>query len=95
MRQSGYSFRGYRAEVHRQLSKWNPRIKAIPIICTEGLIEIGIHRGTTNGDVFLQFLNERLAPNLLPSDGVNPRSVLIMGMIFCSTLKVLSAIKCS
>ena len=59
MRQSGYSFRGYRAEVHRQLSKWNPRIKAIPIICTEGLIEIGIHRGTTNGDVFLQFLNER------------------------------------
>ena len=59
MRQSGYSFRGYRAEVHRQLSKWNPRIKAIPIICTEGLIEIGIHRGTTNGDVFLQSVNER------------------------------------
>ena len=59
MRQSGYSFRGYRAEVYRQFSKWNPRIKAIPIICTEGLIEIGIHRGTTNGDVFLQFVNER------------------------------------
>ena len=48
MRQCGYSFRGYRAEVHRQLSNWNPRIKAIPIICTEGLIEIGIHRGITN-----------------------------------------------
>ena len=92
MRQSGYSFRGCRAEVRRQLSNWNPRITAIPIICTEGLIEIGIHRGTTNGDVFLQFVNERLVPNLLPFDGVNPRSVVIMGMIFCSTFKVLSAI---
>ena len=88
MRQSGYSFRGYRAEVHRQLSNWNPRIKATPIICTKGLIEIGIHHGTTNGDVFLQFVNERLVPNLLPFDGVNPRSVVIMGMIFCSTFKV-------
>ena len=92
MRQSGYSFRGCCAEVRRQLSNWNPRITAIPIICTEGLIEIGIHRGTTNGDVFLQFVNERLVPNLLPFDGVNPRSVVIMGMIFCSTFKVLSAI---
>ena len=92
MRQSGYSFPGCRAEVRRQLSNWNPRITAILIICTEGLIEIGIHRGTTNGDVFLQFVNERLVPNLLPFDGVNPRSVVIMGMIFCSTFKVLSAI---
>ena len=93
MRQCGYSFCGYRAEVHRQLSNWNPRIKAIPIICTEGLIEIGIHRGITNGDVFLQFnLNERLVLNLLPFDGVNPRLVVIMGMIFCSTFKVLIAI---
>ena len=92
MRQSGYSFRGYRAEVHRQLSKWNPRIKVIPIICTEGLIEIGIYRGTTNGDVFLQFVNERRVLNLLPFDGVNPRLVVIMGMIVCSTFKVLIAI---
>ena len=92
MRQCGYSFRGYRAEVHRQLSNWNPRIKAIPIICTKGLIEIGIHRGITNGDVFLQFVNERLVLNLLPFDGVNPRLVVIMGMIFCSTFKVLIAI---
>ena len=32
MRQSGYSFRGYCAEVRRQLSNWNPRIIAIPIV---------------------------------------------------------------
>ena len=92
MRQSGHSFRGCHAKVHRQLSNWNPRITAIPIICTEGLIEIGIHRGTTNGEVFLQFVNERLVPNLLPFDGVNPCSVVIMGMIFCSKFKVLSTI---
>ena len=63
-----------------------------PIICTKGFIEIGIHCGTTNGDVFLQFVNERLVPNLLPFDGVNPRSVVIMGMIFSCAFKVVSAI---
>ena len=92
MRQFGYSFRGYRAEVRRQHTNWYPRITAIPIICTEGLIEIGIHRGTTNGDVFLQFVNDKLVPNLLPLNGVNPRSVVIMGTTFFSMLKTLSAI---
>ena len=58
----------------------------------EGLIEIGIHRGTTNGDVFLQFINDKLVPNLLPFNGVNPRSVVFMGMTFFSMLKTLSAI---
>ncbi|XP_027045084.1 uncharacterized protein LOC113672937 [Pocillopora damicornis] len=33
---------------------------------------------TTNGDVFLQFVNEKLVPNLLPFNGANPRSVVIM-----------------
>lgn len=51
-----------------------------------------MHCGTTNGDVFLQFVNERLVPNLLPFDGVNPRSVVIMGMIFSCAFKVVSAI---
>ena len=64
----------------RKHTNWHPRITAIPIVCTEGLLEIGIHRGETNGDVFLQFVNEKLVPNLLPFNGANPRSVVIMGM---------------
>nr|XP_058967512.1 uncharacterized protein LOC131794022 [Pocillopora verrucosa] len=74
----GYSFRGYSTKVKRKHTNWHPRITAIPIVCTEGLLEIGIHRGATNGDVFLQFVNEKLVPNLLPLNGANLRSVVIM-----------------
>ena len=39
----------YRAEVRRQHTNWYPRITVIPVIYTEGLIEIGIHRGAWEG----------------------------------------------
>ena len=63
----------------RKHTNWHPRITAIPIVCTEGLLEIGIHRGATNGDVFLQFVNEKLVPNLLPFNG----SVGVIQLFFC------------
>ena len=65
--------------MRRRFSNWGPRITAIPIICTQGIIELEIHRGTTDQDVFLRFVREKLVPNLLPFNGVNPRSVVIMG----------------
>ena len=71
-----YSFCVYLAEIRRKHTSWYPRVTAIPIICNEGFLEIGIHRETTNGDLFLQFVNKKLVPNLL----VNHRSVVIMGI---------------
>ena len=60
---------------------WGPRITAIPIICTEGMIDLGVFQGNVNGATFEDFLDEKLCPNLLPFNGINPRSVVIMGTI--------------
>lgn len=52
---------------------------AIPIICMEGMIEVGIYRGIVDGARFEEFVDQKLCPNLLLFNGVNPRSVVIMG----------------
>ena len=45
-----------------------------------GLMDVGLYRGHVNEVTFLDFVTlDVLAPNLLPFDGVNPRSVVIMG----------------
>ena len=54
---------------------------AIPIICTEGLLDVGLYAGHVNGETFLDFVIKILTPCLLPFDGFNPRSVLILGKI--------------
>lgn len=78
-RQYGYSFKGTRAEVLRPHQNWGPRISAIPVICTQGLLDVGLYRGHVNEALFLDFVNNVLAPHLLPFNGINPRSVVIMG----------------
>ena len=75
----GYSFIGTRAEAIRSHMAWGPRITAIPVICSEGMVDIGIYRGSVNGDRFLEFVQQKLIPNLLPFNGVNPRSVVVLG----------------
>lgn len=61
------------------MQNWGPRITAIPLICTEGIIDTGIYEGNINGATFHDFVTEKLCPNLLPFDGINPRSVVILG----------------
>ena len=61
---------------------WGPRITAIPVISTEGILDVGIFRGKNNEATFLTFVRNILAPVLLPFNGVNPRSVVVMGMHF-------------
>ena len=58
---------------------WRPRITAIPIICSEGLLDVGVYEGHVNGETFLTFVNNVLTPCLLPFDGFNPRSVVKLG----------------
>ena len=45
---------------------WGPRITAIPVICTEGMIDLGLYQGNVNGATFEDFVDEKLCPNLLP-----------------------------
>lgn len=77
-RSYGYSPVGTRATVKRQAQNWGPRITAIPIICMEGMVEVGVYQGNVDGARFEEFVDQKLCPNLLPFNGVNPRSVVIM-----------------
>ena len=74
-----WSLVGKRAEVKRFTQNWGPRITAIPLICTEGIIDIGIYEGNMKGATFHEFVTEKLCLNVLPFDGRNPRSVVILG----------------
>ena len=57
--------------VKKFMQNWDPRITAIPIICTEGIIDIGMYARNVNAVSFLNFVNDKLCPNLLPFNGRN------------------------
>ena len=80
-REYGYSFIGTRAQVVTPHQNWGPRISAIPVISSlnNGVLDDGLYRGHVNEGTFLDFVRDVLAPVLLPFNGVNPRSVVIMG----------------
>ena len=54
-------------------------VTAIPILCTEGMVDLGLYEGNVNTATFLDFVTEKLCPNILPFNGVNPRSIVILG----------------
>ena len=75
----GRSLVGERAVVKKVMQNWGPRITAIPILCTEGMVDLGLYEGSINAATFLDFVTEKLCPNILPFNGVNPRSIVILG----------------
>ena len=83
----GHNFVGTRAGVARQHVNWGPRISAIPIACTAGLLDVGIYRGNVDANTFLEFIRDHLVPNLLLFNGVNPHSVVIMGKPVATNLR--------
>ena len=65
------------------MHNWGPRITAIPIIRTEGIIDIGMYAGNVNTVTFLNFVTDKLCPNLLPFNGRNPQSVVYLVREVC------------
>ena len=51
------------------------RVSAIAFMSVNGL---KISKGTTDGDAFYEFVQKHLLPQLLPFNGTNPHSVVIM-----------------
>ena len=47
----------------------------------EGMVEVGIYQGNVHEARFEEFVDQKLWPNLLPFNGVNLRSVVIMGKV--------------
>ncbi len=76
-RRYGYSLKGTRATMDTLLVR-GKRHSAIAAIALEGVVDVYITDQTIDGDTFCDFIEKRLLPQLLPFNGTNPRSVVVM-----------------
>ncbi len=77
MRKYGYSLRGRPAVNHSLLIR-GERISAIACISLRGILDVKTVKGTSNGDTFYDFVQEHLIPHLMPFNGFNPHSVVVL-----------------
>ena len=77
IRKFGYSLKGMPAHSY-QLRVGGKRLSAIPVMTTNGIEDVYVTSGSVNGDVFQHFFCKCVLPILLPFDGRNPRSTVIM-----------------
>jgi len=54
------------------------RISSIAAICTKGLLPLGTTSNSVNGDIFFDLSCATLIPEMLPFDGFNAKSIVIM-----------------
>ena len=77
IRKYGYSMRGKPLKNYLLLVR-GERISAIACISVAGLIDVKTVRGTSDGDVVYDFVQKYLLPHLMPFNGTNPHSVVVM-----------------
>ena len=77
VRNRGYSIRGILLKKHTLLVR-GERVSAIAIMSASGIIDVTVHKATTNGDTFYDFVTSILLPNLQPFKGINPHSIVVM-----------------
>ena len=73
----GYSLRDKPALNHSLLVR-GERISAIACMSVNGLMDVKTVRGTCTGDTFYDFVHTHLMPHLMPFDGFNPHSVVVL-----------------
>ena len=76
-RKFGYSLRGKPAVSNKLLIR-GQHLSTIACISVQGLLECEAVDSTVNGDTFRDFVASKLLPHLLPFDGKNPHSVVVM-----------------
>ena len=76
-RTKGYSLRGRPAR-KQQLLVRGEHISAICIMSVEGILACRIVRGSVDGETFIEFIENSLMPNVMPFNGNNSRSIVIM-----------------
>ena len=77
IRKYGYSVRGIPICDQRLLIR-GKRYTAIPVMSLGGIHDVFITEGNMNGERFANFVKDVLSPHLMPFNGLNPRSVVIM-----------------
>ena len=76
-RKYAYSVRGIHPVDHRILIR-GTRYSAIPVMSVQGIHDVFLSEGTVNGDKFGFFIRNYLLPILMPFNGINSASVVIM-----------------
>lgn len=77
IRRYGYSLRGKPSKSCKMLIR-GERISVIGIMTVNGVLDLHVVHGSADGDVFLEFLEKYLLPCLMPFNGINSNSVVIL-----------------
>ena len=77
LRAKGYSLRGKPAQKQTLLVR-GEHVSAMCMMSFEGILSCRIARGGVDGDKFVEFVEKALMPNVMPFNGSNPRSVIIL-----------------
>ena len=77
LRKYGYSLRGKPA-VSQKLLVRGRRVSAIAFMSVYGMLDVKVVEGNVDGDVYSDFVETVLLPHLMPFDGTNPHSVVIL-----------------
>ena len=77
LRRYAYSFRGKPARSHKLLVQ-GKHLNAIAFMSVFGIIDCHIENGSVDGDQFYMCVQKYLLPHLMPFNGTNPHSVVIM-----------------
>ena len=54
------------------------RVSAIAAISSIGILDVQFLKGSVDGEIFANFVELSVLPHLLPFDGVNPNSIVVM-----------------
>ena len=77
LRKYGYSVRGKPARNHSLLVR-GERVSAVACMSVNGILDVKTVKGTCNGDIFYDFVQECLIPHLMPYNGINPHSIVVL-----------------
>ena len=77
LRKCGYSMRGKPAQKLTLLVR-GERVSTIANISTSDLLDVDVVKGTVDGQRFYDYVQKHLLPHLIPFNGVNPHSVVIL-----------------
>lgn len=77
IRKYGYSLRGKPHQTNQVLVR-GERVSAIACLSVAGILDVQTVRGTTDGDTFYSFVQTHLLSHLMPFNGTNSHSVVVL-----------------
>ena len=77
LRKYGYSLRGKTPVSHEFVIR-GERVSAIACMSSSGILDIKTVKGTSDGDIFYDFTQTHLLPYLMPYNGINMHSVVVL-----------------